>query len=218
MPRIFRRRKLRSRAYPYRRRSVAVTKSYVDRRVRRVYRMAAPEKKYFDVDSSGQSASSTMSFVLLNPIVTGSDSNTREGQTINMLGSELRLDLTANSSSVTSVVRYMLIYDSQSNGAAFTAGSLLEVANNLNSPYRVGYRRRFHVLLNKFVPVSLNGSNYQVSRRWFPRYFKKTQFNEGAGAGNISDILTGSLYFCVISDQATDAPTYSYYHRLWFTG
>jgi len=193
------------------------TISNLSRRISGLARAAAPEKKYLDLTANAQAMASTASLVLLNGMVIGNSGSTREGQSINLLYSWLQFDIICNTTSVGSVVRMMLVYDKQPNGAAFTAANLLVTNTNLNSPFVIGYGHRFRVLWDRRYALSAVGGNYQIIKRVFKKMFLKTTFNTG-DAGTVADIATGSLYLFYISDEATNTPTLSYYHRLRYSG
>lgn len=199
------------------RRRTAGSIAKLSRRVNALARASAPEAKFKDVNSSSVAVSSTATITLLNGMAPGDSAITREGQTITMLYSWFQFDMIVNSSATATVCRFLIVYDMQANGAAFAASDLFVSATNLNSPFLIGYNQRFRVIWDRRYQLSTVGSNYQVIKKIFKKMNHKTQYNGGT-AGTVADIATGSLYLVLISDEPTNTPTLSYYHRLRFAG
>jgi hypothetical protein len=97
-------------------------------------------------------------------------------------------------------IRYMIIYDRQTNGAFPAIGDILALndgAPTFTSGTNMSNKSRFMILRDKYLdfdPVSqLNCSIREFIKGKFDVEF-------GTNAGNIGDIKTGSIYLVAISD------------------
>jgi len=160
----------------------------------------------------------TVQYFLLNGIKLGTSAFQRIGNKIAMkslywsMAFGLNADdtnptVTLNTASVP--VRFMIVYDKQSNGAAFTAADLLSnvvgVDNttsrplDVNSANNLNNRDRFIVICDKRFVLQSGGPN--------ARFFKKFKFlntaacyKSGATVGDITDITSGSIYALAYTD------------------
>jgi hypothetical protein len=165
-------------------------------------------------DTNGTfSATTTYSLVLLNGLNLGDSSTTRTGQSIKMDRLDLRFYITANATTVLNLVRVIVVVDRQPNAAAMTAADLL-VNTNPNSPYTFGSQNRFICLYDENFALSYGGNGIMTKSLTLTANqhvtFKTTD------AGDITDIVTNSLYMLVASKDLADPPSYTYYARLWF--
>jgi len=206
---------------------------------RGAYRVSSgPERKYIDNDllinistiafaanSPGSSGAATLG--LVNGLGQGTDATQRLGRKVMLKSIQWRWAQTLASSAAGTAdagraggtVRHVLVYDSQSNGAAPTAADVfqLDAPKLMTSPLNLSNRERFKVICDK--TMHLDTESFDTNYR---KFFKKCNypmiFNSG-NAGTIADIQTGGIYGFWMSDsQATGAGTISarYYIRIRF--
>lgn len=171
------------------------------------------EFKYLDVNNSTTS-STTAAFVLLNGMQTGDTASTRDGQSIKMAKLFFQFTASINASATTTVGRVILLVDYQPNAAAPPIGGLLSSTTNVLSPLALGNAYRFRILRDVKYQLSANGT--QIFRRKFYLTLNEHTKYSTTNVGDISDILSNSLYLVHMSDQATNTPSISYYSRLRF--
>lgn len=155
---------------------------------------------------------------LLNGVAQGTTATTRLGRRITMKSLLLKGTVTlAATSAGASPLRFLVVYDSQTNGTAPAATDVLLADNNI-SPMNLSNSRRFKTLCDINIPCIGTQGPQCVS---FDRYIKlnlPVEFNTGS-AGTVGDIQTGSIY--LLSSQAnsiiTAAPSESsIYSRIRF--
>lgn len=97
-------------------------------------------------------------------------------------------------------VRQVVIYDKQANGVAPTPTAVFNTDDH-NSPLNLDNRDRFIVLSDVITsPITLGGS-YATSGTYNRKFNLETIFNNN-GAGDITDINTGSIYLFVAQSNA----------------
>jgi len=156
---------------------------------------------------------------LLNGVAQGTAATQRLGRRIVMKSLLLKGTVTlAATSTGSSPLRFLVVYDTQTNATAPAATDVLLADNNI-SPMNLSNSRRFKTLCDINIPCIGTGGPQSVS---FDRYIKMNlpvEFNTGS-AGTVGDIQTGSVY--MLSSQAnsilTAAPSESsVYSRIRFS-
>jgi len=158
-------------------------------------------------------ATTTYSVILLNGLSLGDTSTTRTGQSIKMDRLDLRFYLTANATTVTNLVRVIVVYDKQSNATTMTTADLL-VSVSPNSPYTFGSQNRFTPLYDECFALTYGGLGIITKSLTLPANQHVT-FNTG-NAGTIADIVTGGLYLLIASKDLANPPDATYWSRLWY--
>lgn len=140
--------------------------------------------------------------VLLNGLVLGTGASQRVGREIRMNSIQIRL-----MGGISNPIRFVLVYDSQSNGAAPAITDIFET-NNWMSEVNFSNRDRFQFVFDLTTP--LHGD---------PHYEEEldlnliTYYNAGT-AGTVADIASGALYIVLNDASTAAASTYSYALRL----
>lgn len=184
-----------------------------------------PELKTIDTIASSQSLSTAGTLILLNGVAQGDDYNTRDGRKIIMKSINLKVYVSniVNAIADGDLMRVMVLYDSQSNGAAPTAGNILQTVSAL-APMNLDNRTRFKVLFDKWQKI--NGFNYSggvlTAGTYTPPLFKlykklmlDVQFSGTTAA--IGSISCGSIYLLVLSQTSTGAAAFDVDSRIRFT-
>lgn len=156
---------------------------------------------------------------LLNGVAQGTTATTRLGRRIVMKSLFIRATIRlAATTAGESTVRFLVVYDKQTNAVAANNADVFEVPANIMSPMNLGNSNRFKVLCDKVIPcLGATGPSSIV----FQKYIKMNhpvEFNSGS-AGTVGDIQTGSVYAYCGQDGGliTAAPVTTAYTRIRFS-
>lgn len=187
------------------------------------FRGRGSELKTIDVNSFA-SFTTAGAVILLNGVTTGNDYNTRVGRKIRMRTLLFKLSPYIGASvGIGDVIRVMIVYDNQTNGAAPTVASILQQAQ-WDSPINLDNRDRYKVIMDKFLPVDAcafaagaitTGSFTPPVIQEFRNLNMDVQFNATGGA-LVTAISTGSVYLLAISQNTSSAIGYYYNSRIRF--
>lgn len=167
------------------------------------------ELKTIDGGTSSTNNPSAGIVTLLNGVATGTDYTNRVGRKTIMKSILFRLSLVPNASatngSVGDVLRVMLIYDCQTNGAAPAVSDVLQ-GGTLNNPMNLTNRDRFKIISDKFLTMGsfvlaasslTTGSPRPVQLKIYKKMNLEMIFS---GTGNtVGSIQTGGLFLLLIS-------------------
>lgn len=188
---------------------------------RRGYRLNNVEKKSIDTAMSATITNGGQFYALCVP-VPGAGMSDRVGRKLTMKSLYIRgtvqVQLSATpSGSVTSeahMLRLIVLYDKQPNGALPALADILGAGGTVNSMFNIDNRDRFQILKDKtwaFDPMIYDSTNdaYAWNRCIYPvKIFKKinleTIFNAGT-AGTSADINSGNLIAFWIENAAAAA-------------
>jgi len=176
--------------------------------------LAGGELKAKDTSSVPVMVTSTGGVMLLNGIARGDDIDERTGRQVLIKSYEVNAILRpadVGTTPLPSVVRMLVVYDKQTNGAAMTPAQLLTLTGSDQAPIgpkNLEYRDRFTILRDLKVALgAANSADYNPPSRVVKIYQSivlPVTFNAG-DAGTVADIATGSLYLVCLSDK-TGAP------------
>jgi len=188
-------------------------------------RRTITEKKTVDVDPVSVNVTSTATFNLLNGIATGTDFTDRIGRKVNLKSLFIRYNVGPEDQTVTdNLVRILVVYDNQTNGAAPIIGDVLKSANSL-SQLNLNNRDRFKVLWDKEIQLTFASNTATVAvsfgqNGYCGKKFKSLRNLEmifGGTAATVASIQTGSIYLITIgSATAGAASTFSFSSRIRF--
>lgn len=142
---------------------------------------------------------------LLNGMAQGDTSSQRTGNSILMRNIFLRLGFQQHPSATTTTYRVMLVLDTQQVGdTSPTISDILETVN-VYSPLSTASSGRFKVMKNWFF----NTNNVSTTFRAL-NYYKDVRFHTRYNGPANTDIQKNGLYLITLSDQATNAPSFTY--------
>lgn len=159
--------------------------------------------------------------VLLNGTQTGSGFWNRIGSKTKMKSVQIRGTITQQATALESLLRMIIVYDKQANGAFPSLGSILESrdqsggqSNTIYSNMKTESRDRFEIIRDETwrapsatytAGVQTNGPNYPgVDNEFEFNHFIKLGSRKAtysASTGAVSDITTGSLFVFFIATQ-----------------
>lgn len=188
------------------------------------------EKKNLDVPFTGVQAvvvfgQATAQRWLLNAANQGTTASTRAGRRITMKNMSWLFNISlAPTTTGASPLRFLVVYDKQTNGAAPAATDVL-VSDIIGSPMNLNNSRRFKILVDEvYDGIGTQGPG-SIMRKGFRDFTKggrnqglEVEFKDASGNG-IADILTGSVYAFVWQDGnlLIANPTAYIYTRIRFT-
>lgn len=172
------------------------------------------EHKYIDINNS-DAPTTTPLIRLISPLVLGSSSTARIGQSVKFTSILARFYMTINAASVLgSIIRIVIVQDKQVNGAQFVASDLFLNTGNPMGPVVLGNSKRFKILMDRVFHVDVGGPTEAVFRM-YRKLDIHEEFNTGS-AGTVADIQTNSLNYYAMSTEtmAGTAPTINSTFRL----
>lgn len=200
----------------------------IDKKVKKIQRSI--ELGHKDTNQTAVSIPTTGVFVLVNGITQGDSDITRTGDEVVATSLQFRYRIEADELALNAtLVRVLLVWDSQANGAAPTIATLFDqliISDPIYSPYNLDYQKRYkflydrvHVLnpvlqssettgtLDNVVPVSI----YKKRKVKLSRTVKYSNTGDTVGS-----IATNSLHMIFIANQSTNTPTVSAGYRFIF--
>lgn len=186
-------------------------------------RSAAIERKFVDIPTTTILFSTTAQFVLLNGVQAGASQVNRIGKRINMKSLLFRGSITHEANAIggtNDFLRWMIVYDRQTNGAVFTITQLLENTDNAGgssttprSAINSEQEDRFMILHDSKhqCAASLTGAAEQVIENagkdfCFSKVVKMkdliTNYDGTANPATVAQIVNGSLYVVTLGALA----------------
>lgn len=184
-------------------------------------RMPAGNHELKNIDVIGSTitvASSSGLISLINGVAQGTTATTRLGRRIQMKSLFIRAEIRmAPTTAGASPIRYLVIYDKQTNGTAPAATDVL-TTDALYSPMNLSNSRRFVVIFDKVWPCLGTAGPQSITVEKYIKLNLPVEFNTGS-AGTVGDIQTGSLYTLLYQDAGliTLAPPGAFYTRVRFS-
>jgi hypothetical protein len=180
-----------------------------------IRKMFNTELKYMDTTASA-TVGTTGTNTLINGLVQGTTSTTREGDTVKISRIQVNFTCSINPSSTVGYVdfRYFLVRDLQPNGVGFTNAQYLNSPNNVLSCINMPYSKRFITMDDQIFTLDANGPQAYTYRKVYER---ELHVEYGLGnAGTVADIAKESIYLIVLSNDNTNQPAYSFFVRIQF--
>lgn len=176
-----------------------------------------PEKKFLDsaltapAFGDGAVTIGAGTFILCDGMVQGTSGITRIGRQITVKSVAYNMYLKPAATTTSGILRFMLIWDHQANGAAPTLADILETggtaASAITSPLNMSNRERFKVLVDKRIPIGQTVATQAfgpvpVHAEKFRKCNQIVTYN-GGNAGTVADIATDSLYAVLFTTAGT---------------
>lgn len=177
--------------------------------------------------------------IALNLIAPGSSYFNRIGRKIEMKSLNVNGVITLNATTVAGVVRFLIVYDRQANGALPAVQDVIQTTDylgtntlNVQSNINLNNRDRFTILrdMRVFIPsatvtagvVTNPGDTDPVAPTYFMKMFVPlkamvVQYKSDSATPVIGDIATGSLLFLTIGNTTTGTVQISPEFRLRYT-
>lgn len=186
-----------------------------NRLIRMTY--SVPEKKFIDTTGT-TNVPEVGTISLLNPLGQGTSVITRIGQKIVIRSIDLRVRVSAAPPSASpslypNMVRVLLVWDNQPNGALAAASDIIEdltAGTGVIAPQQKIYISRFRILWDKKFMLSNMPTADGITSKLndYDQYYKKTKLQVGyadSNNGDITDIITGAIYLLAIGQHTATA-------------
>ncbi len=169
------------------------------------------------VFSNQQIDSATPTISLITNVAQGDTATTRDGNQIKL--TQVVINMLFTVVGTNTGMRYLLVHDKQTNGAAFVIGDLLAsngTQQSLVSGLNIDNKYRFRILADKKFTLTNSGSNRKVTKKIFiPNLNIRMRFD--GGSNSITDVTSSSLALVVLSeDTGASAPLMSAFIRVRF--
>lgn len=129
--------------------------------------------------------------VFLTPIAQGTDQQERIGRSIRIKSVQIRLKTVTTGSPAVGQIRYVIVYDRQSNGVTPVSTDVFAGSAQFNDPMQLNYKERFVVLMDR-ITDSQQSSAVPISDKAYVKC-DLDQIWAGAG-GSAGNIRTGSIW------------------------
>jgi len=155
--------------------------------------------------------SATGSVTLINGVAQGTDVNNRIGRKFLMksLLWRFRIGVNPAANSLGNIVRLLIVYDAQTNGALPAVTDILSAADVL-APMNLNNRDRFKIICDKWWnsnAYALSGGDIDNGEFCPPmdKFYKKLNLEvQNSGTANtIGSIATGAVYALLIAENAS---------------
>lgn len=162
-----------------------------------------PELKYFD-DQVGINFDTTGSVGVINALGTGTDNNARIGRRINLTSVGWNLFIDASGATAPDVVRFMIVYDKQTNGALASIGDIVQQPTAaVNSFMDMSNQDRFLVLHDERFEVSPNAASPWAIRKSNGVVALGLETTYSSTGATIVGISTGALLILAMGNFVT---------------
>ncbi len=177
-----------------------------------VKRLINVERKFHDVSISA-GISNTGTFTNLSNIATGDTNITRNGNSIKAVSLQARWTLTINAAATETVVRAIWFRDNEQDGVDPTQVELLGASADIRSLLDLNSFGRFTILKDQIISLSENGKTV-FSGKFYLKMNNHVRYSSTAAAD--ASNRKGALYLFLLSNEATNQPTYICRPRLRF--
>lgn len=181
----------------------------VARETSELLKYAEAEVRHLDTPYTTTAQSTTAAVTLINGgISQGDGSASREGDEVFMKWFHFNGRLYMNSAAASTdaaTMRIIIVYDKQTNGAAPSAGDILETVGDPNSMRFWESKDRYMTIFDRRYGIEFNGKN-AVQIKFSKKLDLPIKFGT-ASTGVIANIVKGSIYMVSLSDQASSGPT-----------
>lgn len=174
------------------------------------------EKKFFDTDITDAAVAAGMTFHNLTIVPQDNTENGRVGRKITIRNIHVKGSLVMAPATVATntanIIKYMIVQDTQTNGAQFGATDLLE--GDVIDEYRnLANQTRFKVLASKYCYLNAGGAAasgaafvFSQDAKWF-KFNKRVQipieYDNSSTDGAITSVRTNNIYLVSQSINGT---------------
>ncbi len=186
------------------------------KQVYKLKRMINVEYKFIGIINTATAIPVVPVIIQLNNISQGDTSQTREGDQIKSTRLSVHYLFTQHATATQTMVRVMLIKDSQPNGAIYGATDILSdvtVLDSMNSFYNLDGKFRFRILYDRVHTMSDSG-NQIVKGKINVNLNDKIRYT--GNAGDITDLTNCGYSLMIMSTETTNTPSFSQFTRLRF--
>lgn len=202
----------------------------LDRRIKKLN--YDQELKWIDTFYNGSTITPAGAIAVLNPIVKGDDVDERDANQINPTSIQWRLQFSLDTDQplAPNIVRHLVLWDSQPQGALPTIDQILDtsvITIAVHAPYNRNYQKRFKILHDKMyvlnpqlentvaAGVTTKVAQYTVLTKGKRQVNRITKY-ANTNLGTVADILSNGIISCIISNVGGEYPTLAGGYRVYF--
>lgn len=204
----------------------------IDKKIKKLQR--EQELGHKDTIMSAVEIANTGVFTLLNGLTQGDDDDNRHGNEVYATSVQGRFVISGDAAQLNAmVIRMILFWDQQSNGAAPALADLLDttvITSAVMAPYHRDFQKRFKILMDKSYVINpilalttTTGATDTVATvsviniyKKFKRKLSRTVKYDDGNAGDITDIQTNALHVLFVSSVASNTPAITGGFRFYF--
>lgn len=173
------------------------------------YHLTNKEKKYLNTSLTAAGPASypivntpqdNTNVIGLNLLAEGTDYTNRISRKVHVTSIQLRGQITIGTAATSTMVRFMVVYDYQPNGAVPAITDILDTATSstqpIAAPMNLNNRDRFRVVIDKIRKVDTLQSS-RIPFNFYKNCNYETVYN-AAGAG-VATVTSGALWFFAVS-------------------
>lgn len=169
------------------------------------------EYKYHDASVTGYITYGSPTILCLTGIDQGDTETTRDGNQCKMVSLSCRWTITPNAASDKTVVRAIIVMDTETqSGATFGITDLLDTGTGTSFP-NYDNRRRFKILWDKLF---VTGGNADIPKAG--KYYMKRTLTLNYDGSSYTNTVNNHLYLVLISNEDTNTPAVTWKNRIRF--
>ena len=177
--------------------------------VNQLRKLVNVERKFVTLENQSPTTTTSGSCNLLNGVPQGDGAETRDGASIRFVKLQFRTTFQLHNSATRTFVRAMLIWYRENNAGAKAVSDILQQPTDTKSFENENNIGKFRVLKDRhFALTDTDVSALTID--WIVKSDWHSTYSPASTGGAATDMQTGSLYFVVLSSEATNAP-YCYY-------
>lgn len=150
---------------------------------------------------SNTDATQTTTVVPLNTIAAGDTIDTRDGNKMVMIGCQIRAAYKLEAAVTPATIRWLLIYDSQSNAVSPTWATVISSPDFTTGFQLISTKSRYQILMDKTVVLN-STADTNLNKGFWKKYIKIPQLPAVYGSGAAAVPQSGSLTLIYLSDIA----------------
>ncbi len=207
-----------SRSKKYGRRAVgfargATTVAKLASDVYKMKKLMNVEVKRHDVSTNGNyvTAASGVTSAQLTAIDQGDTAIARDGNSVRATGLTLRVMTRIHASATSSLARAILVQSTFGEGVAPILSDVLQNSSSVLSYQNIDQSRGYKILMDRKLVLD-NEHEFKL----IDKHFKLSQHLKYDGATGSTDHTYGQIWLFLITDEATNVPSFAYESRLRF--
>jgi len=173
-------------------------------------RMINVEYKFYDISAAPTVSNTGTVYNLFSP-TQGDGVTQRDGDSVKVLSLSGRIHMLMNAAASASLMRVIIFRGKQENAVSYTTTDILQNASILN-PKNDSEKFRSKILYDKIFTLTTGDRTRNQPGNWYFRLNGHVNFVNGA-----TTVENGGIYMLLISNEAVNTPTFSYYLRTRYT-
>lgn len=175
-------------------------------------RLLNVEYKHIDTNSTTITPGATGAIYSMNSCAEGDGSGNRNGLSLRMKSLYLKVYFQMHASATASAIRWCVVLDKSPNSNIATYSDIFE-SNSIVSQTNNKTNHRFRVLSDNLLTMSGSGEE-NGSRNVYKQLNHVVKYSSGGGTDG--DLEKNQILLCIVSNEATNTPSFNYSSRVRF--